>query len=255
MSARSLGEQFLSGKSNQLIVPVDHGLSLGNVRGLENPESVLRELVHLGIDGTLASPGVARRVGSLCREAHIGLILTLDTQVWAKSQHGEDYVRDIALISSVAQAQRLGVDAVKILLVQGSADPRVFMDNIEMMAEVVEEADAVRLPVMVEPVWFGAKLETPDYEQAIWHGSRIAMEVGAHILKIPVLSPQVTEKITAWGLPVYFLGGALSDDQSGLLQQVRDGLKAGVRGVVFGRNVWQSASMSDAVRRLRDALG
>lgn len=255
MAAKGLGEHFLSDKDRQLIVPVDHGLSLGNVKGLENPDSVLRELVRIGIDGTLASPGVARRVGSLCREAGIGLILTLDTQVWARAEQGEDYVRDIALISSVEQAQRLGVDAVKILLVQGSPDPRVYMDNIEMMAEVVEAADALRLPVMVEPVWFGAKLDPQAYEDAIWHGSRIAMEVGAHILKIPVLSPKVTEKITGWGLPVYFLGGALSDDQSGLLQQVRDGLKAGVRGVVFGRNVWQSASMSDAVRRLRDALG
>lgn len=255
MGVKSLGHRFLEGKDKPLIVPVDHGLSLGNVRGLDDPDQVLRELVRLGIDGTLASPGVARRVGSLCRDAGIGLILTLDTQVWGRSDDGNDYVRDITQISSVDQAQRLGVDAVKILLVQGSPDPQVYLDNISMMAEIVEAADAINLPVMVEPVWFGAPLSKQDFEHAVWHGSRIAMEVGAHILKIPVLSPRVTEKITHWGLPVYFLGGALSEDQSGLLQQVRDGLKAGVRGVIFGRNVWQSPSMSEAVQRLREALG
>ena len=47
-----------SGKS--VIIPIDHGLVMGNVRGLFDPVKTLKELIDLKIDGTLVSPGIAK---------------------------------------------------------------------------------------------------------------------------------------------------------------------------------------------------
>lgn len=257
MSDWKLGERFLgSGQGTQLIVPVDHGLSLGNVKGLENPETVFRHLAELGVDGTLASPGVARRIAPLCHERGIPLIVTLDTQIWVDdSESGESHVSDITLISSVERAKRLGASAVKILFIAGSPSPHVYRDNLALMGQVIEAGEALNVPVMVEPVWFGPPLEQAAYEAAIWHGSRLAMEFGAHILKIPMVGVETTRRIIDWGLPVYYLGGGLNTNRDAFLAQVRSGISAGIRGVVFGRNVWQSDSMAETLSDLRTAIG
>lgn len=62
------------------------------------------------------------------------------------------------------------------------------------------------------------------------------------------------ERIVAWGVPTVILGGARQDNLNLLLEQIRAALEAGARGVVIGRNVWQSADMENAMRRLQELL-
>jgi class I fructose-bisphosphate aldolase len=52
-----------------------------------------------------------------------------------------------------------------------------------------------------------------------------------------------------------FLGGAKQDDPAALYGRIRRGIELGARGVVVGRNVWQSPDMDSSIAALRTALG
>ena len=55
-----MGRLFDATSGKSLVMPVDHGLSLGMVSGLENPRTLLSRLEALRVDATLISPGMAR---------------------------------------------------------------------------------------------------------------------------------------------------------------------------------------------------
>ena len=50
-----------------LIIPMDHGLTMGNLTGLHDPVRLLEQLLAARVDGTLLSPGLAKLLGERCR--------------------------------------------------------------------------------------------------------------------------------------------------------------------------------------------
>lgn len=247
-------ERVLPPDSKSLIVPIDHGLTMGNVAGLEDPAELLQELAAAGVDGTLMSPGAARRFGSQWKADRRSLTITLDFQLLAAEPGELGPVRQIAQVSSVRQAVDLGADAVKALFVWGAGD-ELLARNVALIGSIAEEAHRARLPVMVEPLWFGGALSASDHEAFVVHAARIAFELGADILKVPVVEVTAVEAMLRWGAPVVFLGGPRRDEPNEMLADVRAGLAAGVSGIVIGRHVWQSPRMAAMLSELREAMG
>ncbi len=233
-----------------LIIPIDHGLAMGNIAGLEQPEQVLRALIQGGVDGTLMSVGFARRLGGLCRDHGLSLTLTLDFQLLGARPGEWGAVRGLTEVTSVRQAKEIGADAVKLLFVWGIGD-ELALQNVRMVAKAAEEAHLLDLPLMVEPLWLGAPLSEGELDDFVVHASRIAVELGADILKIPVVGVAAVKQILPWGIPIVFLGGVLQDDSTALFARVKAGLAAGVRGLVIGRNIWQRPRMAEALEELR----
>jgi class I fructose-bisphosphate aldolase len=231
-----------------LIIPIDHGLSLGNVQGLENPRATLRALREAGVDGTLMSPGLAKHLGP--ERGGMTLTLTLDTQLWGNRPGTLETIKAEIPVTTVRRAQALGADVVKLLFPWGLSEA-VIAENIRIIAQVAEEADQQGFPLMLEPLWMGDALLPEDQDQVIVHGARIALELGADILKVPAVGPRALEQILAWDVPTVFLGGAKQDDPEALYRRISEGLKSGARGVVIGRNVWQRPDMLEAIRAIR----
>lgn len=246
-------DRILPPDRKALIVPIDHGLAMGNVAGLEDPAAMLRDLAREGVTGTLMSPGAARRFGHRWKGYGRSLTLTLDFQLLGSRPGEVGPVRGVAQVSSVRQAADLGADAVKTLFVWGAGDDLVTTD-VAMIASAAEDAHRHGLPIMVEPLWFGETLDAAEHEPFVVHAARIAFELGADILKVPVVGPTAVETMLRWGAPIVFLGGARRDDATTLLAGVKAGLDAGVSGLVMGRNVWQSPRMGRVLAELREAM-
>lgn len=243
-----------------LVVAADHGI-LGVFEGLEDVPETVRELLPAGPDAFLFNTGMFRRVyrqwAALGRQAP-AVILALDahirTSIPRSPQSGDAY----RLLASVEQAAAMGADAVKVVLVfaQDSLEP--FALNLESVARVIQEADRLGMPVMVEPTFWGRLVGegTPVEPKAIAHICRIAVELGADILKAPFAgTPEEYRPIVEHcPVPVTILGGARSNRLEDMLSAVRAAVGIGVRGVVFGRNVWQYPDKAEVVRELRAAL-
>lgn len=219
-----------------MILPVDHGLMLGRVPGLEDPRPVVADALAAGCDGLLMSLGVARATAQAfaVRDAPARL-LTLDTLLRADDADPGTG----AVVVPVRQAAALGADAVKLLMawdVPGAERTAV----TKRIASVVEQAARWEMPVMVEPI----ALRLPRGEQAVeteLHAARIAMELGADIVKIAYPgSPALLTSLRAeLGLPVVILGGPGTSTAAGLIRLVGDAVSAGASGIVIGRQVWQ----------------
>ncbi|MFZ0058842.1 MAG: hypothetical protein WAL35_02195 [Acidimicrobiales bacterium] len=215
-----------------VVVPLDHGMILGRVPGLEDPMAVLRRLLEAPCDGFLLGPGVLRRSAELFgRRAAPARILTMDVH-WREASGGGH-----RLTTSVETAAALGVDGVKLLM-PWDVPAAERASTAALVAGVVEQADRFGLPVMVEPVALEAT-GTAAREVAA-HGCRVAAEIGADILK--VAHPGDDGVLRSWceelGVPVVLLGGGGAVARDELVALVSRGIAAGVRGIVIGRKVW-----------------
>src|SRR5713226_6212192 len=108
---------------------------------------------------------------------------------------------------------------------------------------------------MVEPVLWGRTV--PDAERAhprrVQSIARIAVELGADLLKVPYPDDPESFRtlVEASPVPVLILGGPRTETEREMLAGVAAALAAGARGVAFGRNVFQNRSPTATVRALR----
>src|SRR5487761_1187242 len=119
-----------------MILPVDHGVMLGRVPGLEDPKVLVEAAAGARCVCLLMTLGLARATAASFAHRHApARLLTLDTLL---SDGAEDPGAS-ALVASVRQAAVLGADAVKLLMAWGvpGADRAAPARRI---AAVVEEA-------------------------------------------------------------------------------------------------------------------
>lgn len=219
-----------------MILPVDHGVMLGRVPGLEDPKVLVEAAAGARCDGLLMTLGLARATAASFAHRHApARLLTLDTLL---SDGAEDPGAS-ALVASVRQAAVLGADAVKLLMAWDvpSADRAATARRI---AAVVEEAARWDMPVMVEP----AALRAPRSEQTVdleVGAARIAMELGADIIKMAYPGrPDIMTSLRAeLGVPIVILGGPRVSTAADLVRMVGEAVTSGASGIVIGRQVWQ----------------
>jgi DhnA family fructose-bisphosphate aldolase class Ia len=164
---------------------------------------------------------------------------------------GEEY----RLMAGVEELLRLGADGVKMLLIFGRESAAAHADNIERVAAMARACESWGVPLMVEPVLWGRTV--PDGERAHPHRvqsiARIAVELGADLLKVPYPDDPESFRtlVEASPVPVLILGGPRAETEREMLAGVAGALAAGGRGVAFGRNVFQHRSPTATVRALR----
>jgi len=218
-----------------LILPVDHGLTLGRIEGLEDPVARVDGLLELPCDGLLMTPGLTRMTADrFARRDAPARLLTLDTffRLPGESSAGT------GLAGSVEQAARLGVDCLKLFMAWNvpSGERAATLGRI---AEVVRRAEAFDLPVILEPIVVGEE-RTAEAIAMEGDGARAALEVGADIIKVAYPGPEL---MAAWAaelrVPLVILGGPRSGEADAVLTLAEEAVAHGARGIVIGRNVWQ----------------
>lgn len=236
--AYRLSRIFRPGTGNALILPIDHGIAEGNIKGLENPRSVLDNLMTPDIDAVLMTDGIAKQTESVFYGRNVpARILTSDAFYIDSNQMYHE------LISTPEVAARRGFDCIKLILFwDRPAEER--MKSVQIISSVVQDAEKWGLPVMVEPLTFETVKDKEKRIKILSDGARIAYELGADILKLP--HPGDIETMKAWkvnfNIPIIMLGGGMSGGINELIKRVDEAITVGIRGVAIGRNVWQRPS-------------
>jgi len=249
---------FGPGNGKLMILPIDQGLEHGPIDFLDNPDAEHPHFqFELAVQGGFSA--VACHIGLAEKyyneyAGKIPLVLKLNGRTDIPSNDNAFSACD----ASVADAVRLGADAVGYTLFVGS--PRQD-DDIKQLTQVRKDAEQFGLPLIVWAYPRGSAIEAKggiDSLYAVDYAAREALELGADVVKVNFPTPvnkycpekyQMTKdwdldtrinkvRLSAGRAFLIFSGGSkISEDE--LLQRVRTGIRNGANGVIFGRNLWQ----------------
>ncbi|MEO0820210.1 MAG: fructose-bisphosphate aldolase [Pseudomonadota bacterium] len=238
---------------------LDHGAQLGPIAGIEAPERVIADAVAARMDGIILAPGLAARLaGLLCGRDKPSVILRLDqTSMWrvgAANGYPSGHTRQIA---TVEEAVQLGADAVITYFFTGHREPELETRSIEIAAECAQAARRWGMPIVMEPMAArGGILADPFTAETIAANCRMAAEIGADIVKTDWSGDAASfrQVVETAGVPVLVAGGAREGDDAGVLATVDALLEAGAKGVLFGRNLFQSATPRALMQAVRSRI-
>ncbi len=219
-----------------IIMPVDHGLIFDRVEGLETPSALFPAWGEADITGFMLTPGQARQSEAWFAEhPHLCRVLTIDTYYDYRLLDGNGSHQ---LITTVEEAVRLGVDAVKMLF-PWNMDNRERATICRRVGEVIAKCDAWDIPLVLEPVLIGA----PRTEEVVVEEervARIAYDLGAHIIKIAFPGEERTRRLVdELGVPLVIAGGPKAGTVEDTVDAVAQTIRSGARGIIVGRNIWQ----------------
>jgi len=215
-----------------LIVPMDHGITMGAVRGLADIEATIDGITRGGADAVLTQKGIAPRVHPNKNGAGYIVHLNGSTTV------GPDE-RDKRLTGTVEDAIRVGADAVSFHINVGSQyEPEQLSD----LGELTTAAARYGMPVLAMTYARGPDIrEDPEgYAEDLAHAARLGEELGADLIKTSYSgSAETFERVVeSTRLPVVIAGGSKGTDEE-TLAMVRGAMDAGAAGVSMGRSIFQ----------------
>ena len=212
-----------------VIVPMDHGITMGPVKGLADIESTVDAVTRGGADAVLTQKGIAPRVHD--NKNGQGYIVHLN----GSTTIGPDEA-DKRLTGTVEEAVRAGADAVSFHINVGSDHEP---DQITRLAELTAEADRLGMPVLAMAYARGPGVDSADPE-SLGHAVRLAEELGADVVKTGYSgdAESFERVVAATRLPVVIAGGSKGTDRE-TLSMVRGVMDAGGAGVSMGRSIFQ----------------
>jgi fructose-bisphosphate aldolase / 2-amino-3,7-dideoxy-D-threo-hept-6-ulosonate synthase len=233
-------KRIMQKDNHTVIVPMDHGVTIGPIQGLTNMQAITNQLVKGGVDAILVHKGIAKRVDT----ANAGLIVmlsgmsNLSPNVNAKVQ-----------VCSVREAIHIGADAVSVHVNVGAQDEDKMLQNL---GKVAEECDIYGLPLLAMMYPRGPKIQNEHEPEVVAHAARIGAELGADIIKTNYTGDVETFKavIESCPSPVVIAGGPKCKSPEEILQTTSDAIKAGAAGLSIGRNVFQCESPTQISKAL-----
>lgn len=214
-----------------VIIPMDHGMTLGQIDGLLNMSDTIAAVSDGGANAIILHKGLVR-TGHRRKGRDIGLIIHLS----AGTSMNPD-PNDKVLICTVEEAVALGADAVSIHINLGAAQESKMM---EAAGQVVRDCNRWGIPLlaMVYPRGQGINPTDPRH---VGHAVRVAEELGADLVKTNYTGdPESFARIVkASSIPVMIAGGEKGAD-SDTYRSIYDAVNiAGCSGVCMGRNAFQ----------------
>ena len=227
------------------MVPLDHGAWLGPKKGLDNPRGIVEKVLNGGANALLVSPGFYSEVMDLV-PTHVGVVLRTSLVSGPSNEVFQENP-----IATVKTALQMDADGVAISIFFGRSGENNVM---QYMGEMVEACREWNMPVVLEML--------PDMKQAndvdaIAHVARVAMEIGADIIKTNYAGPPdlFREKvIAAVCRPVIIAGGEAGSSTEEIKAFVGDLLAAGASGVAIGRKIWSSDDPESTVSSLKEII-
>jgi fructose-bisphosphate aldolase / 2-amino-3,7-dideoxy-D-threo-hept-6-ulosonate synthase len=222
-----------------LMVPLDHGPWLGPIKGIDRPQSIVRQVLAGGANALLVSPGVARLIEPIT-DASVGLVLRVSLTLGLAPE-----ARQETPVATVETALRLDADAVAVSIFFGRGGET---ETMRFLGDLTERCQRFGVPVLAEMM---PPQDHAFQSEAIAHAARIGFEMGADIIKTNYCGDIAAfrEVVASSPVPIVVAGGPKrAEGGDDTLQLVRDVVEAGAAGVAIGRRVWQDEEPPRLVR-------
>jgi len=226
--------RIIKGDLRTLIIAMDHGVTVGPVRGLEDMQQTIRNVVRGGADAVLFHKGIAKHVDTLGS----GLIVhvSASTKVGSKPNLKVD-------VCTVQEAIALGADAVSTHINIGAEEEHIMLHSLGNLSR---ECDSFGLPLLAMMYPRGPNIKNDHELEIVAHAARIGAELGADIVKTVYTGDvdSFRRVVKSCPVPIVVAGGAQADSEKEVFELAENSIKAGAAGLSFGRNVFQHANPS-----------
>jgi predicted phospho-2-dehydro-3-deoxyheptonate aldolase len=226
-----------------LIVPLDHGVTMGPIRGIEDVKRVIIDVADGGATGVVMNKGmIAQGYRGYGRD--IGLIMHLSASTILGPSPD-----DKVLIGSVEQAIKMGADAIGIHVTVGAdTEPEMLRD----LGFVSEECLDWGMPLFAMIYARGRKVKDPLDLDALKHVARLGGELGADMVTTNYTGSVETfkELVKCVSVPVLVTGGQKRRSDLDILKSVKGSIEAGGAGAAIGRNIFQHERPFNMTRAL-----
>ncbi len=200
---------------------------------------------------------VPRLVDDGMLDRQTALLIGLDASGWDVSPEGYRLSKMVPGISA-RRVRELGGTGGKIMIYLRSDAPDANVANLEILDAVVADFAKENLLLVVEFLTYPLDGETTEAHAAktaelIEGGSRLCLEHGAKVLKIPFPgSAEACAAITRLAGEVPWAVLSAGVDHATFLGQVETAMANGASGVIAGRSLWKDCvSLDRAVTRQR----
>ena len=228
---------------NMVIIPMDHGISIGPVAGIVDLPEAGNKAAEGGANAVLMQKGMAKH-GHRGYGQDIGLIIHMS----ASTSRAPDPNNKVQ-VCTVEEAIKLGADAVSVHINIGSETESKQLRKLGMVAE---SCDTWGMPLIAMMYPRGKNITNQNDPELVAHVARAGAELGADIIKTNYTGDPDSFKDVVAGcpVPVVMAGGPKANTDREFLEMVAGAMKGGARGVAIGRNVFQHKNPAAMTRAL-----
>jgi len=225
-------ERIMNRKTKKtVIVPMDHGVSVGPIKGLEDMRTTIDNVSKGGANAIVIHKGIVR-AGHRGSGKDIGLIIHLS----GSTSFSPDPNNKVP-VCTVEEAIKLGADAVSVHVDIGADnEPEMLKDLGETSRKCLEWG----IPLLAMMYPRGKKIKDERDVDAVKLAARVGAELGADIIKCPYTGSPETFKEVVKGcpVPVVIAGGSKLNTEE-TLKMIEGAMQAGAAGLSMGRNAFQ----------------
>jgi fructose-bisphosphate aldolase/2-amino-3,7-dideoxy-D-threo-hept-6-ulosonate synthase len=229
-------ERILNRKTGRcVIVPMDHGVSIGPVAGITDMAAAIDEVASGGANAVIEHKGMVGK-GHRGYGSDIGLIIHLS----ASTNLGPDPDHKV-IVTTVEKALKLGADAVSVHVNIGSEKEPEMLSQLGVISETCDEWG---MPLIAMMYPRGKKITSEHSVDVVKLAARAGAELGADIIKTNYTGDPNTfqEVVDGCPVPVVIAGGPMVETDRELLEMVKNSVDVGGAGVAIGRNIFQAPS-------------
>lgn len=226
-----------------VIIPMDHGVTLGPLPGLIDMKKTINAVASGGANAIVIHKGLVE-AGHRRSGKDVGLIIHLSASTCMAPDPNCK-----VLVCTVEEAIKLGADAVSIHVNIGAEDEKTMLRDL---GQVAKEAAEWGMPLLAMMYMRGPKVKNGFDVNVVKHAARVGAELGADIVKVPYTGSPETfrEVVEGCFVPVVIAGGEKMETDRDILEMVRGSLLAGGAGVSIGRNAFQHRNPEKIVRAI-----
>jgi len=225
------------------MIPIDHGTSMGPLRGLEDVAALANAVAAGGANALALHKGLVRFAGPelgtrLACVIHLSASTNLSPKPNLKVPVGE-----------VREAIALGADAISIHVNIGGEDEERMLADFGTVATACNEFG---FPLLAMTYPRGQNVKNAYDVEVVKHCARLSAELGADLVKTNYTGDpnSFREVVRSCPIPVLIAGGPKIDSDRKLLEMIEGAVQAGAGGVSIGRNVFQHPDVEGITRAI-----
>jgi len=228
-------------KGKMLCIPMDHGISSGPIEGLEDPHSIIYKCERYGLTSVIVNKGIIK---TLPRPTKIGVLVHFSSSTSLSMSPNRKM-----LTGTVEEAIRLGADGISLHInIGGKEEPEM----LEQLGMVADQCHIWNMPLLAMMYPRGENIKDPHDPEIVAHVARIGAECGADIVKTVYTGDvdSFAKVVKSTPVPVVIAGGPKIESDKDVLQMTENAMKAGAKGVTYGRNIFAHKNPQQMVQAL-----